>query len=146
LEFIMSDGSRFPGSRDDYIHGYRQQLLFMNSQLEKMIDAILSEHESTPVVILQGDHGPGAYLDWSSVEDSCILERTAILNAYLIPDIDPDVLYTGISPVNSFRVVMNAVLGTNYTMLPDRTFMPTWDLPYDFIDVTGRDESCTMTR
>jgi hypothetical protein len=94
-------------------------------------------------MIIQGDHGPGAYLDWASAADSCILERTAILNAYLIPGVEAGVLYPEITPVNSFRVVLNTILGTNYTLLEDVTYMPPWEKLYDFIEVTGSDESCT---
>lgn len=143
IEFIMSDGSRFPGTREDYIEGYRQQLLFINTQLETMIDGILSQYETPPVMIIQSDHGPGAYLDWASTENSCIVERTAILNAYLIPGVEAGVLYPEITPVNSFRVVLNTLLGMNYALLPDLTHMPSWEKPYDFIDVTASDESCT---
>jgi hypothetical protein len=143
-ELVMRDGSRYPGSREDYLQGYREQLLFVNRQLETMISSILAQSTTTPVIILQGDHGPGAYLDWSSAENSCIIERTAILNAYLIPGVDPSELYAEITPVNTFRLVLNTVLGTDYRMLPDRTYMPTWDLPFDFIDVTQKDESCSV--
>ena len=108
-----------------------------------MIDGILSQYETPPVMIIQSDHGPGAYLDWASTENSCIVERTAILNAYLIPGVEAGVLYPEITPVNSFRVVLNTLLGTNYALLPDLTHMPSWEKPYDFIDVTGSDESCT---
>jgi len=144
-ELVMRDGSRYPGSREDYLRGYREQLLFVNGQLETMISEILAHSDSTPVIILQGDHGPGAYLDWSSAENSCIIERTAILNAYLIPGVDPAQLYPGITPVNTFRLVLNTILGTKYRLLPDRTYMPTWDRPYYFVDVTDKAESCTIS-
>jgi hypothetical protein len=144
-ELVMRDGSRYPGSREDYLYGYREQLLFVNHQLETMISAILAQSDMTPVIILQGDHGPGAYLDWSSADKSCIVERTAILNAYLIPGVDPSELYAEITPVNTFRLVLNTILGTDYRMLPDRTYMPTWDMPYDFIDVTDTAESCNLS-
>jgi hypothetical protein len=142
-ELVMRDGSRYPGTREDYINGYRQQVIFINDRLETMIDAILSAYESPPVIILQGDHGPGAYLDWSSNENSCIFERTAILNAYLIPGVGPELLYPEITPVNSFRIVLNTLLGTDYALLPDNVYMPTWDMPYDFIDVTEEADSCS---
>jgi hypothetical protein len=107
-----------------------------------MIDSILSEYVSPPVIILQADHGPGAYLDWSSAENSCIVERTAILNAYLLPGFKSNGLNPEITPVNTFRLVLNTYLGMDYEILPDRIYMPSWDRPYDFIDVTEQDESC----
>jgi len=143
-ELVMRDGSRYPGTREDYLKGYREQLLFINHQLEFMIDSILSHSATPPVIVLQADHGPGAYLDWSSADNSCIIERTAILNAYLLPEVNEDVLYPEITPVNTFRLVLNTYLGTDYPLLKDSTYMPTWDMPYDFIDVTEKDESCTV--
>src|SRR5690606_24695373 len=37
---------------------YINQLLFTNSQIEKMIDTILENSETPPVIILQADEGP----------------------------------------------------------------------------------------
>jgi hypothetical protein len=145
-ELVLRDGSRYPGSRENYLSGYKDQLLFINGRLEYMIDAILSHSTTIPVIILQGDHGPGAFLDWSSSDNSCIVERTAILNALLLPGIEPDSFYPGMTPVNTFRLVLNTYLGTEYPLLDDRTYMPSWDKPYDFIDVTQRDDTCSPRR
>lgn len=46
-------------------------------------------------------------------------------------------LYGSISPVNSFRVVLNTVFGAQLPLLPDRSFYSTWPELYRFIDVTG---------
>lgn len=47
-------------------------------------------------------------------------------------------LYPAISPVNSFRVIFNSQFGTEYPLLPDRSYFAPGDLPYSLTDVTDR--------
>jgi hypothetical protein len=58
------------------------------------------------------------------------------LSAYYFPGKKYNGLHDGISPVNSFRVVLNSFFGANLPLLPDRSFYSTWSEPYRFIDVT----------
>ena len=60
----------------------------------------------------------------------------SILNAYYFPGGRYEGLYQEISPVNSFRVVLNTFFGAKLPLLPDRSFFSTWTDPYRFIDVT----------
>ncbi|HLA97216.1 MAG TPA: hypothetical protein VJL34_02095, partial [Anaerolineales bacterium] len=113
---------------------------FVNRRLEETIDALLANSETPPVIILQSDHGPGSRLDWSSPGKTCLWERTAILNAYYLPGSGSDQLYPSISPVNSFRVILNAVFGTDLPLLPDNTYFTSHLLERQVIDITeGRD-------
>ena len=111
--------------------GYAGQVAFVNSQMERIIDSILAESATTPVIIIQGDHGP----DSTSGRVSYVQERMTNLNAYLLPTGDAG-LYPDITPVNSFRVVFNEVFGGNYELLPDRVLYSEYDTPYLFNDVT----------
>ncbi|MCC6298875.1 MAG: hypothetical protein IT314_06230 [Anaerolineales bacterium] len=123
-------------SRGGYIAGYRKQIQYINALALETIDAILSESETPPIIILQGDHGPGAYLHWGSLEATVPSERFGILNAYYFPDENYEALYPSISPVNSFRVVSNRYFGTEYALLPDLHYYSRWNVPFDFIEVT----------
>ena len=49
-------------------------------------------------------------------------EATAILNAYYLPGVGNEALYDEISPVNTFRVILNEYFSANLELLPDRTF------------------------
>ena len=40
---------------------FLNQLMFTNEKLRTLIDKILSESEISPIIILQGDHGPGGW-------------------------------------------------------------------------------------
>lgn len=115
----------------DYIKGYRDQTIFVNTELEEAISAILARSEVPPVIIVQGDHGP----DSNSGRQSYIQERMTNLNAYLIPD-GTDGLYPGLTPVNSFRLVFNRIFGGTYAALPDRVLYSQYDTPYDYLDAT----------
>lgn len=142
----ISDGNHFAGTTDEYIAGYLSKLQYTNTMLMDAIDAILSDSESPPIIIIQADHGPGAYLSWESAEDSCLWERTSILNAYYFPDQTLDRLYPSITPVNTFRVIFDTYFGTALGILEDRTYYSSWSKPYDFVDVTEEsDVPCEMS-
>jgi hypothetical protein len=107
------------------------------------IDEILKKSPRPPIILIQGDHGPGSRLIRDSVDRTCLFERISILSAYYLPDsaltIPPD-----ISPVNSFRLVLDTYFGADLDLLPDRTYFSPQSWPYDFTDVTDKAEtSCT---
>ena len=131
--YALMAANYFSGSREDYITGYRNQLKYINMRVEEMIDALLSNADVPPVIILQADHGPGAYLEWESPEESDLWERTSILSAYYLPRVDRGLLYEDITPVNSFRIILSQYFGADLALLPDRTYHSTVDHPLDFI-------------
>jgi hypothetical protein len=123
-------------TRDEYVDRYRDQLMFANSRLESALEAILSRSAEPPLIILQSDHGPGSLLDWEDPENTYLKERMTILNAYYLPDGGDAQLYEGITPVNTFRVVLNSYFGTDLELLRDESYFSTWSHPYAFINVT----------
>jgi len=122
-------------SQKGYIAGYRRQIQYVNTLILEMVDAILAQSETQPIIIIQGDHGPGAYLHWGSLERTLPAERFGILNAYYFPDQDYAALYPSISPVNSFRVLLNQFFGGDYALIPDRHYYSRWSFPFDFSEV-----------
>ena len=102
-----------------------------------------TQSEQPPIILIQGDHGSRTYLAWNSAENTCMHERMAILNAYYLPGIETDQLYPGISPVNSFRVVLNSYFQSDLPLLDDEHYFALWDRPYGLIDVSDRlEENC----
>ena len=77
-------------------------------------------------------------LVWESADDSFLLERMSILNAYFLPGVGPGVIYPAISPVNSFRVIFDQYFGTEFGFLEDMNFFSTASRPYAFIEVTDQ--------
>lgn len=134
--FSFNDGDDFQGTLEEYRAGYAQQVKFVNHKMEQVIDAILTKSSTPPVIIIQGDHGPGSRLNWSSPAQSCLWERTSILNAYYLPGGEESRLYPSISPVNSFRVVLDAYFGANLQLLPDSSYFTSQRLEGQAIDIT----------
>ncbi len=93
---------------------YRESIIYSNQKMESIITKILDKSRIPPIIILQGDHGP--FL--SNTPDHLF----DILNAYYLPDQDNSRLYPGISPVNSFRVILNQYFGTDYPLLDDVSY------------------------
>jgi hypothetical protein len=140
-QYILADGSDLVGTRgftrEEYVRGYREQLLFVNSKVTAAVDAILSRSDRPVVIVLQGDHGPGSMLDWHSAENSNLEERFSILNAYHLPgDCEAD-LYDQVSPVNTFRIIFNSCFGAEYPRLEDESYFSTMARPYSLQLVTG---------
>jgi len=140
--YSMYDGDDYKGSLEEYLGGYPGQVRFVNRQVQQVVDSLLANSETPPVIILQADHGPGSGLDWSSPYNTCLWERTSILNAYFLPGIDPAVLYPAITPVNTFRVVLNEYFGTDLHLLPDEnTYFTSHRMPRQVIDISDRRNS-----
>ena len=131
--FTYFDGSAFldlVAPREEYIRGYREQLAYMNSLILESIEGIFEGSEQPPIIILQADHGPGAYLDWDSFDRSDLSERIAILNTIYFPDQDFSALYPSVTPVNMFRIVFNEFFQTDYRLLEDKSFASPAIRPY----------------
>jgi hypothetical protein len=130
--YELADGSDFLGTYDEYIEGYRGQVSYLNSSLEEIIPRLIGGSPVDPIIILQGDHGPGAGLDWRSPTAEGLSERFRILNAIRLPGAAPELLYPAMSPVNTFRVILNQYFGTSLGLLPDRSYFSTTSQPLEF--------------
>lgn len=136
--FTLNDANYYirDHSQKNYIAGYRGQIQYINRLVLETVDAILQRSTTPPIIIIQGDHGPGAYLHWGSLENTLPAERFGILNAYYFPDRDYSLLYPSISPVNSFRVLFNHFFNADDELLQDRHYYSSWSFPFDFLEVT----------
>lgn len=128
---------------------YIDQLLFTNARIIELIDRILADSRTPPVIILQSDEGPAAeefpvFTMDRSDERAVLTARTRIryriLNAYFLPGKEPSPLYSSISPVNTFRVVFNRYFGTDFQLLEDLSFrkIGTKAVVREFVPVSER--------
>jgi len=134
--YRLADGDYYPGSREEYIERYRDQLIFVNRNIMNVIERILEQSDQAPIIILQSDHGPGAYLVWDSPERTNLRERFGILNAYYFPGGDEGWLYPSITPVNTYRILLNRYFDGENELLDDENYFSPWMRPYDFTRVT----------
>ena len=123
-----------PGaSQQEYRERYQGQVTFLNQRLRAALDRIFADSEQPPIVIVQGDHGPGSGLNMTELDKTDVRERYSILNAYYLPDPRArKMLYESISPVNTFRVVLNSYFGTKFPLLADKSYYTPFMQPYQF--------------
>ena len=125
-----------PGvGEEEYIQGYRDQVHYLNGKVEAAVTRILAESDRTPIIILQGDHGPGLRTS-STLADTDVRERYSIFSAYLFPDGGDENLYDSISPVNTFRVLFNHYFGTDYPLLEDKAYHVPFREIYNFTPIS----------
>ncbi len=131
--FTLAETGAAPGGE----HGlrYRDQLVYVNTRIQAIIDAILSRSAHPPIIVLQADHGPGIGMDWNSPDEASLLDRASILNAYFLPGDCGDRLYPSITPVNTFRVIMSCYFGVSLDPLEDVTYFSNArvEAAYDFV-------------
>ncbi len=116
---------------------YCGEVTYLNTRIEQMVDRILTNAKRPTVIVLQGDHGPDFPLkvQGRAAKKNYPL-RFAILNAYYFPGDRPAALYPGITPVNTFRLILNHCLGAKLPLLPDEHYYSSFGMPYDFTKVT----------
>jgi len=115
---------------------YLDELHYVNSLVLNMVDQIIETSETPPIIIVQAEQGSRIYL--AEGQSTELKEELffPIFNAYYLPDVDMEsLLYPSISPVNSFRLILNNYFGTDLTLLPDESFFWDEDTNYEFIHV-----------
>ena len=112
----------FDVEQEDYNEYYAYQIDYLNNSLLHTIDLILTNSKKPVVIVLQSDHGDGKFLDRKSPTIQGVNVRSAILNAIYFSDHNYNDLYTTMTPVNTFRVVLNHWYGTQYPLLIDKVF------------------------
>lgn len=137
-DFTFSDGNHFIYSREkllSYIIGYRNQVAFVNKRLKNIISQLLDTPGPKPIIILQGDHGPGSQLNHESLLLTDLRERLAILNAYYFPTHNYQKMYPAITPVNTFRIIISQYFNQPLNLLKDRSFYIRWSRPYQPVEI-----------
>lgn len=142
-DFSMDDGIDFikSASEKEYLSGYGQQAIYILDKTIYTANKLIENSNSPPIIIIQGDHGPRSIMDWSSMENSDLNEAMSIANYFYFPDSDYDCLYNGITPVNTFRIILNQFFGGNLELLNDKIFYRPGDRRYEFIDITKKIKS-----
>ena len=113
-------------SLEEYNLGYKNQVTYANTQILDVVRVLIDESETPPIIIIQGDHGPG--------HQNSREVRMKILNAYYLPG-HPEVLYDTISPINSFRIILNTYFDQSLPILEDKSYFSRYKSPYVFEEI-----------
>ena len=117
----------------DSVSGYKNQVVFISDQIETVLEEIIDNSKVHPIIIVQGDHG-------SVIESP--QRRMSILNVYFLPDDGDNLLYEGISPVNSFRLILNKYFGGHFTILEDFSYYSNYEDPYNYELIQNKRNGC----
>jgi hypothetical protein len=112
---------------------YRDQVTYLNSRILPLLQKIISNSPTPPIIIVQGDHG--------GIETAGE-ERMAILNAYYLPEGGNQILYETITPVNSFRLILNHYFGASYEALEDASYFSDYKSPFKYEIVPNSRAGC----
>jgi hypothetical protein len=128
VPYIFGPIGEYTGDEDlSDMPGYPNQVQYIDSRMPKIVQEIISRSKTPPVIIIQGDHG--------FYETGGVQKRMPILNAYYLPGTDSNkLLYPTITPVNTFRVVLNTYFNGKFDLLPDRNYYS--PDKYDIYNVT----------
>lgn len=141
--FNFNDANDFPlQDKEIYRQGYVAQVRYVNTQLLDMIETILHNSKTPPIIILQADHGPGMLTDFNSAENTCLAERFSPFAAYYLPGVDSSVVPNDITPVNLFRIVFNEYFSADFPLLEDRQYYSDGVFLYRQEDVTEQVDTC----
>ncbi len=96
------------------VESYLEQLRYTNTLLKDFFKKMPANSKRERVIIIQGDHGLRE-LNKSFSKDVMFMN----LNTYYFSDLNYNGLYDGISPVNTFRVVLNKYFCMDLPLLKD---------------------------
>jgi hypothetical protein len=110
---------------------YRDQAVYISSRMAEIIPQIIANSPTPPIIVIQGDHGPTVA--------SSPRSRMSILNAYFLPGANISI-DSAITPVNTFRIILNEYFGQNLGLLDDVSLYSEYTDPFNFKVIPN---SCT---
>jgi hypothetical protein len=131
--FVFGPNGETVAEETDEKTAYRDQVAYLNSRILPLLQKIISNSSTPPIIIVQGDHG--------GIETAGE-ERMAILNAYYLPDGGNQLLYDTITPVNSFRLILNYYFGASYEELENLSYFSDYKNPFHYTNVSNSRPGC----
>jgi hypothetical protein len=126
LEGISVDGAIADPTKAAPFMDLIEHHMFTNRALASAVEAILSGSDTTPIIIIQGDH---------SQPRRGVVSDFHILNAYLLPHGGSSVLTPDVTPVNSFRIILNYYFGVPFDLLESHSYYAEYEAPYEFTEI-----------
>ena len=140
-KMITAEEEKKRGYKNNYVNA----VIFANKKLKNLIEKIQQNSGKRAVIILQADEGPFPEyynlekdnFNWKTATREEMVVKTGILNAYYLPNVDRKIIYSSITPVNSFRLIFNIYFNENLPLLPDKTYAHQDEQhPYKFWEIT----------
>ena len=106
-----------------YKKAYKDQVYFLNQQLLAVLNKIIANSSTPPVIIIQGDTGPGRVSN---------ADRMAIFSAMYLPDKHDLSLPITLTPVNDFRLIFDQYYNGSLELLEDISLFSLYTDPFNF--------------
>lgn len=105
------------GKKEYEPDAYFEQLLYADSMIKETVRNIKSHNKPNTIIIVAGDHG---FKDFNKVGVENIFGN---LNAFYFPNRNYSLLYDSVSPVNTFRIVLNTYFKANLPLVKDSSII-----------------------
>ena len=136
-DYLSLENQKSMGNKKSYVN----QIMYLNGRIEIFVSELLKSSEVLPIIIIQSDEGPFTTYSTKGLDKNVtesLKQKFQILNAFFLPGIEPDQLYSHITPVNTFRIVLNQYFDTDLEILEDRHYYTSYSDPHHFVDITDR--------
>jgi hypothetical protein len=94
---------------------YANTITYLNKRVLKLVDTLLKDSETQPIIIIQGDHGIHTLTSG--------LDMHKILSAYYLPGDLVSPPYPTITPVNDFRLIIKNYFDHSIELSPDMLYV-----------------------
>jgi hypothetical protein len=89
---------------------YPDEVTYLNRRMLEIVRSLIAKSKTPPIIIIQGDHG------WDP------RYRMQIFNAYYLPGGGDKLVYPRITPVNTFRLILDRYFGGHFGLLKDQSY------------------------
>jgi len=107
----------------DQPDAFIEQVKYTNKIIRQLVSSIKQKNKSNTIIIISGDHG---FRNAFGTKHYMTFDN---FSAYYFPNKQYKELYPSISPVNSFRVVLNNFFNTNLSLMKDSSIFIPYTLP-----------------
>ncbi|MFH0853026.1 MAG: sulfatase-like hydrolase/transferase [bacterium] len=146
-EFLPQEITDTRSNSENYIN----QLLYTNQQIISLVDQVISNSSSPPIIILQSDEGPypenflnqnyqeKTKIKWPEATDEEIQIKTGILSALYLPPELADQMTAPSTPINTFRTLFSILFNADLPPISESIYIfADSDHPFQFQDATSR--------
>lgn len=105
---------------EDDADAYFNQVLFADKVIKELVSYIQQHNKRNAVIIVEGDHG---YRSFENTEHQNYTFQN--FSAIYFPDQQYELLYDSVSPVNTFRIVLNKYFAAGFPLLKDSSTLVT---------------------
>ncbi len=138
--FSFGDGNDWVNANRGEVVPYglfwKHQAAWVMQRLERTVDAILAASPRPPVIIIQGDHGPGSQLNWDYPQATNLTERFGIFSAWFLPPGLDVPLRDDMTSLATFPALFAGLFGTPQPDLEEGMWFARMKYPYEYFKAT----------